>query len=207
VTLINTQGMSLIGPGSEWFWTAISGVVLAVTFVAIYRQLRLTRDGEAIRMLDSFHAEWNSERMLRYRIDITRWIVSGRMAATAPRGSLNGVGNFWEKLGTLGRRGHLDTYLLWDGFGNDCVVAWYDLEQFAQSVRDEAHDPRIFEHFEWLKTRMNDLDRRSGSEPMGRDAYASQVQRRLSAQEENLRVELALRSIHPVTRQPETGRS
>ena len=37
--LINTDGLSLIGPGSEWFWTALSGVILAVTFIAIYRQL------------------------------------------------------------------------------------------------------------------------------------------------------------------------
>jgi hypothetical protein len=40
VKLINTDGMALIGPGSEWFWTAVTGVVLAVTFLAIYRQLR-----------------------------------------------------------------------------------------------------------------------------------------------------------------------
>ena len=38
--LINTDGMSFIGPGSEWFWTAVSGLVLAITFIAIYRQLR-----------------------------------------------------------------------------------------------------------------------------------------------------------------------
>jgi hypothetical protein len=43
VVLINTEGSALIGPGSEWFWTAVSGAVLAVTFLAIYRQLRLQR--------------------------------------------------------------------------------------------------------------------------------------------------------------------
>ena len=44
MTLINTDGMSLIGPGSEWFWTALSGIVLAGTFLAIYRQLRAQRE-------------------------------------------------------------------------------------------------------------------------------------------------------------------
>ena len=29
--LINTDGMAFIGPGSEWFWTAVSGIVLVVT--------------------------------------------------------------------------------------------------------------------------------------------------------------------------------
>ena len=40
MTLINTDGMAFIGPGSEWFWTALQAIALAITFVAIYRQLR-----------------------------------------------------------------------------------------------------------------------------------------------------------------------
>ncbi|MDQ6900118.1 MAG: hypothetical protein M3072_11525 [Candidatus Dormibacteraeota bacterium] len=38
--LINTDGMAFIGPGSEWFWTALQFTALAITFIAIYRQLR-----------------------------------------------------------------------------------------------------------------------------------------------------------------------
>ena len=51
MTLINTDGMAFIGPGSEWFWTALSGLVLAVTFFAIYRQLRLQRNQGAIEQI------------------------------------------------------------------------------------------------------------------------------------------------------------
>ena len=49
---INTDGMAFIGPGSEWFWTALSGIVLAVTFIAIYRQLRLQRSQGAIEQIE-----------------------------------------------------------------------------------------------------------------------------------------------------------
>jgi hypothetical protein len=35
VKLINTDGLTLIGPGSEWFWTALSGIVVAVTLLVI----------------------------------------------------------------------------------------------------------------------------------------------------------------------------
>ena len=41
MTIINTDGMALIGPGSEWLWAALTGLVLAGTAVAIYRQLRV----------------------------------------------------------------------------------------------------------------------------------------------------------------------
>jgi hypothetical protein len=44
VTFINTDGLAFIGPGSEWFSTAVSGIVLAITFIAIYRQLRGQRE-------------------------------------------------------------------------------------------------------------------------------------------------------------------
>ena len=44
---INTDGMAFIGPGSEWFWTALTGVVLAVTFLGIYRQVRLQAHASA----------------------------------------------------------------------------------------------------------------------------------------------------------------
>ena len=46
--LVNTEGMSFIGPGSEWFWTALGGIALTVTFVAIYRQVRLQRSAVAL---------------------------------------------------------------------------------------------------------------------------------------------------------------
>ena len=39
MSLINTDGLALIGPGSEWFWTALQFTALAITFIAIYRQL------------------------------------------------------------------------------------------------------------------------------------------------------------------------
>jgi hypothetical protein len=40
VKLVNIDGMVLFGPGSEWFWTALQFTALAITFIAIYRQLR-----------------------------------------------------------------------------------------------------------------------------------------------------------------------
>ena len=40
MTLINTEGLAIIGPGSEWLWTALQFAALATTFVAIYRQLQ-----------------------------------------------------------------------------------------------------------------------------------------------------------------------
>src|SRR4029079_17480194 len=42
-----------------------SGVVLAVTFIAIYRQLRLQHDAAAIEHVGAIYREWADERMTR----------------------------------------------------------------------------------------------------------------------------------------------
>src|SRR5512143_3555226 len=50
--VINTAGLALIGPGSEWFWTALQFMALGLTFIAIYRQLRTQR----LELLDNSKA-------------------------------------------------------------------------------------------------------------------------------------------------------
>jgi hypothetical protein len=77
VKLINLDDFVILGPGSEWFWTMVSGVVLAVTFYAIYRQLSLQRGAAAIEQVRALSREWNDERMTRARLDALTGIRDG----------------------------------------------------------------------------------------------------------------------------------
>ena len=193
--LINTDGLVLIGPGSEWFWTAISGIVLAVTFIAIYLQLRTARAGEAVKMLDELDDQWTSERMTRHGIVMTRWLAGGAPADSRPLGSLSFVGNFWEKVGTLGRRGHFDVRLLWDAMGNDCQTQWILLRDFARAEREARSAPAMYENFEWLAGEMVALDRRAGRQPVDPNWVKSSTPIRLAAMEKRVDIEVALRSV------------
>jgi hypothetical protein len=74
VTLINNDGMAFIGPGSEWFWTAVSGLILAVTFIAIYRQLRAQASTRAFELLEAYVREGESESFHR----APNWITASR---------------------------------------------------------------------------------------------------------------------------------
>ena len=56
MNLINLDGITLIGPGSEWFWSAASGIVLAVTFVSLCRQLRLQAAASAVSQIEALTA-------------------------------------------------------------------------------------------------------------------------------------------------------
>ena len=49
--LINLDGLALIGPGSEWFWSMLQFVIVAITLMTIYRQLRLQASAGAIEQM------------------------------------------------------------------------------------------------------------------------------------------------------------
>jgi hypothetical protein len=83
MTLINTNGMVLIGPGSEWFWTALSGMVLAVTFVALYRQLRLQRAANALNAMEALTRRWESRDLVTTRLEAALAMRSPRQHGLA----------------------------------------------------------------------------------------------------------------------------
>jgi hypothetical protein len=163
VKLINLDGVAIIGPGSEWFWIAVSGIALTVTFVAIYRQLRLLAHAGADAQIDAITREAASERFNRFVLDVLTAIKSDPASRTAlPEGSTNAVANHWERVGTLGKSGHLDLELLWDLDGGTVQIWWMLLEPWVRIIRERAGDRRVLENFEWLSRAMAGMDRDGG---------------------------------------------
>jgi len=101
VKLINTDGMSFIGPGSEWFWTALSGIVLAVTFFAIYRQLVLARGASAREQLESLDREWSSERFALCKLEVLLARRDNADPAIVPSAPAMAIASFWERIAAL----------------------------------------------------------------------------------------------------------
>ncbi len=125
--LINTDGMAFIGPGSEWFWTAVSGLVLAVTFIAIYRQLALARGANAREQLESSDREWSSERFALCKLEVLLARRDSTDPAKVPSAPALAIANFWERIAALARGGHLDPALLHTYNGGVCPVWWVAL--------------------------------------------------------------------------------
>ncbi len=196
MTFINTDGMAFIGPGSEWFWTALSGVVLAVTFIAIYRQLRLQRSQGAIEQIDAFLREWNSERLLSYRLNVLVALQGGVDPAHVPDAVAGALGNYWEGLGTLARAGHLDRRLLWDNHGNSCQAWWGYLGPYCVAIRARLEDPAVYENFEWLAAAMDAMDRRAGRRvPYNEALLTAMLDGSINNARERIRIEQSLRTV------------
>ena len=202
---VNTAGLTLIGAGSEWFWTAVSGIVLAVTFIAIYRQLRLARSESAIAQIDAFTREWNSERLLMHRRELLIALRDVKDPADLPEGAAARIGNYWEGIAALTRAGHLDERLLWRQYGSSCQVSWSILAAYARVGRIRDQDPTLFEDFEWLVGTLDDLDHRAGGSPPPEMTEESR-ERAIERINGMLAVERALREV-PTARLARRGTS
>ena len=148
--LINTDGMAFIGPGSEWFWTAVSGLVLAVTFLAIYRQLRLQRDAAAIEQVNGLLTEWSSERMARAKLTILLTLEAGADPLDLPGRAVAHIGYFCQRVGYLAQGGHMDRRLVYEHLGSQIQDWWLWLRPWVLAGREDDHDPGMWQGFEWL---------------------------------------------------------
>jgi hypothetical protein len=193
VTLVNTNGMAFFGPGSEWFWAALQFTALTITFIAIYRQLRVTRSARAVELVADIARQFDDERMMRHRLSILLAVRDGR---TTPAGSGIAVGIFLEGLGALCRRKHLDLELLRNLFGQAVLTWWIIMQPFTTQARAEK-GADIYSDFEWLVRVFNKMDRKQRLALKAPDeAYVRDwIPGAIEGLEERILVEEALRRV------------
>jgi hypothetical protein len=201
--LINTDGMAFIGPGSEWFWTMLQLVVVAVSLLGLYRQLRLQASTSAFEQLDGAQRELYSERYLRYQLEIFVALRDGVDRAALPRAAATVLANFWETYAMLARRGHIDPKALWHEYSNVVAMWWATLAPTIRTYRLQMGNPQIFEEFEWLAELMADMDRRAGAQAFDASSFTSDLGGRIASIQDRLLVEQSLRTV--IVASPEVG--
>ena len=192
MTFINTKGMAFFGPGSEWFWAALQVAALAITFIAIYRQLRIARSASAFRQVEEYRARFDGERMRHERLAI---LVAIRDGNSIPEPAGEAVGNYFEMLAMLTRNGHLNRKVLWGAMGNSARIWWTVLQPFVKSSQAEW-GADTYADFQWLAGAIMGMDRRTGGKFAFDAAWlAKHLPNLIEIDQEAIRVEQALRSI------------
>jgi hypothetical protein len=199
MSVINTEGLSLFGPGSEWLWSMLQFVVVAVTLLGIYSQLRVSRSANAFAQLDVLEHELRAERLVRVRL---RCLIALR--DEGPTADLRSVGYpvsaFWEKTGSLARAGHIETSMLREAIGSSCQAWWALLAPSLLRDRETDGDPTVWAHFEWLAGEMDRLGQRQGVDPyLTREFVLAEIHVQIAALESQLRDLEQMRSVivHP----------
>ncbi len=189
MTFINTNGMSFFGPGSEWFWAALQFTALAITFIAIYRQLRIARSQRAVEQVDALHRQFEDERMYRHQLAV---LVAVRDNLEIPIGSATIVGNHFERLGSLSRS--IDIQLLWSLNTLVTLRWWTVLEPFVRDRRAEQENDFLFSDFEWLVgvfIRMNRRVREAESVDLAKWLATGAIE----GLQDRIRIEQSLRTV------------
>ena len=194
--LINIDGLAFFGPGSEWFWTALTGVVLAVTFVGIYRQLRLQAHASAAEQLAEFRREAYSEAMLRYGLDVMIALRDREDPADIPDAAVLGIGDYWENMAILARSGHRDVKLLWRYDSASTQIMWAWVAPWVARVRAESRfGLPSYTELEWLAGVMAEMDRSAGRPAITRAVVASHLEPRIALHRELIRYAQASRAV------------
>jgi hypothetical protein len=158
VKLINVNGLALFGPGSEWFWSMLQFVIVAITLVAIYRQLKLQASASAIEQAETLMREWHSELLSRARLALLVALRDGEDPFKTVPSAVADIANFWERVGYLVRDGHIDARLVEEYLGNSVLNFWADLAPPIKNFREHDRDEGIYEHFEWLAGRIAEME-------------------------------------------------
>jgi hypothetical protein len=161
MSVVNTHGLTLFGSGSEWFWSMLQFVVVAVTLVAIYVQLRQDRAANAFTQTSAMRDDWHGELMTRRKL--AHLLALRDDAPDADVLTLaEPIGNFWEHVACLVRAGHVSLPLVHQYLGAQCQTTWNLLEPQVRATQ-ATDGAGIWADFEWLAGQCARLSKASGT--------------------------------------------
>ena len=202
MSVLNTEGLSLFGPGSEWFWSMLQFVVVAVTLLGIYSQLRLARSANAFAQLDALDTELRGEQLTRRRLSCLITLRDEGPTADLAEARLPRL-RVLGRTGSLARAGHIEASMLREAIGPSCQAWWALLAPSLLREREADGDPTEWAHFEWLAGEVDRLGRRQGVKPyLTMEFIFSEINEQITALEIQLRDLERMRSVIVVPAEP-----
>ncbi len=176
--------LALFGPGSEWFWAMAQFLVLTVTGLAIYRQLRAQGSANALQAQAALIARWDSPEMVRVRLAALLEFASG---ATGDSDALILVSNFFAEMAALRTHRHIRPSDNWEIWSLQTQLWWAIVLPLIPAIR--AKNEGIYGEFEELAGSMARLDLEKRVPNFGRSDLESYVERQISRLMFRLRIE------------------
>lgn len=164
VNLVNTNGLALIGPGSEWFWSMLQLVIVAVSLIGLYRQLRAQGAANALQRMEALQGKWDSERMIHTRLAVDLWGKRARSSSPSfdAQVALSGLCGFFENLADLEEDGHLTWKEIENTWGEILPFYWALVAPAIRELRGSSSAAYI--GFERLSERAVESALRRGND-------------------------------------------
>ena len=157
---VSSGPIVFIGPGSEWFWSMAQFVLVGITLVGIYLQLRLQRAANIFDHLARLSDEFQAEMPNRAKVSAAQALLRGDHVPTA---ALTVIGNFWDRVAFLVRHGDLNVRGVHDPLGSSCRFWWELMAEDIHRLRSTSEASDVYADFEWLAGEFARLAERKGS--------------------------------------------
>jgi hypothetical protein len=159
VGLINTAGLVLVGPGSEWFWSMAQFFAVVITLLGIYRQLKAQGAANALEKMKFIEDRWDSDWMSHVRL-LSALSVKYDNPPKGLGPAMVELANFWETLAGLVEDGHIRLSDV-AGWGRSCQMWWALMKPAIEAERTVQQAP-IYESWEGLERLMRAHDANRG---------------------------------------------
>lgn len=162
--MVNLDGLTLFGPGSEWFWSMLQFAVVAVTPGGTLSPAPHSKRGQRLGRMQTLQDIWQSEKMAYSRLAIEMWRRGGNGRAPDPEAQvlLGWVSNFFEDLSDLHAEGYLPWKEIENSWGQALVIYWAIAVPAIAELR--ADDPAVYLGFERLARRAEESAHRRGAD-------------------------------------------
>jgi hypothetical protein len=144
VEIVNWEGSALFGPGSEWFWSMASFIVVIASLGGIYRQLRAQGSANAVQRIESLQGQYDSERMAYARLALAldlKYEERSRHTFEKARPLLD----FFANLDDLHEAGYLSVAEIWNSWGRSIQVWTALLASTVERQRELENAPELYD--------------------------------------------------------------
>jgi hypothetical protein len=138
----------VFGEQSAWFWLMTQALIILISAILIYRQVRVQRYANLLQMLTKMRETWDSPTMLRHRQAACGNHQSGSKKIQAAEGQVLG---FFEEMALLLRKGVLEEEFIWATYSYFIEHYWSMLEANIKEYRLTTKDESWFEELEELR--------------------------------------------------------
>lgn len=163
MSLVNLEGTSIFGAGSEWFWAMAQFVLVAASILGIYVQLRAQRASTLFDQSAAWSREWLDEAFLVHRLAALVELEGRPIEAGLP-GAAKNVGDFFSRIGYLVAMKHLRASDVREELGFPIRFWWRLMAPYIRRSRELEAQPGLYASFETLELEMRTMGQETDEE-------------------------------------------
>jgi len=139
------------GVNSSWFWSMCQFIIITITLIMVYNQLKSQRKSNMLQTLHKCDDKWDSTAMLKRRSIVASGYASSSLEMNE---EVILVINFFEDLGMYFKEGLISKSIIWNSYSYQIEHYWPLLKPRIDEFQAKNNDNSFGEQFKNLHKAM-----------------------------------------------------